>query len=154
MRYLVTARVKAGREAALLKAIEDGTLGAGSVAGDEYLRNMGEARLREDGTARWVEVCFCATPLAEEREYWEEYFELVKVQDAHARQRCRDENGTEPWACCACDCTQKLEAKLAGRGQPFLDVLRAAVLEAPLRDAGCAHPQDGEPAETRQAAGQ
>ena len=31
MRYLVTARVKPGREADLLRAIEDGTLGAGSV---------------------------------------------------------------------------------------------------------------------------
>jgi len=127
MRYLVTARVKPGREAALLKAIESGTLGEGSVAGDEYLRNMTDARLRDDGSARWVEVCFCATPLAEERPYWEEYFELVKVQDAHARTRCRDENGSEPWACCECDCTAKLEAKLAERGRPFLDVLRELV---------------------------
>ena len=127
MRYLVTARVKPGREAALLKAIESGTLGEGSVAGDEYLRNMTDARLRDDGSARWVEVCFCATPLAEERPYWEEYFELVKVQDAHARTRCRDENGSEPWACCECDCTVKLEAKLAQQGRPFLDVLRELV---------------------------
>ena len=127
MRYLVTARVKPGREAALLKAIESGTLGEGSVAGDEYLRNMTDARLRDDGSARWVEVCFCATPLAEERPYWEEYFELVRVQDAHARTRCRDENGSEPWACCECDCTAKLEAKLAERGRPFLDVLRELV---------------------------
>jgi hypothetical protein len=126
MRYLVTARVKPGREAALLKAIEVGTLGEGSVAEGEYLRNMGEARLREDGTARWVEVCFCPTPLLEERPYWEEYFELVKVQDAHHRGRCRDENGTEPWACCDCDCTVRLEAKLAERGRPFLEVLRQA----------------------------
>ena len=127
MRYLVTARVKPGREADLLKAIEAGTLGEGSVAGDEYLRNMTDARLRDDGSARWVEVCFCATPLAEERPYWEEYFELDKVQDAHARTRCRDENGSEPWACCECDCTAKLEAKLAERGRPFLDVLRELV---------------------------
>jgi hypothetical protein len=126
MRYLVTARVKPGREADLLRAIEDGSLGAGSVAGGEYLRNMTEARLRQDGAVRWVEVCFCATPLAEERPYWEEYFELVKVQDAHHRQRCRDENGSEPWACCDCDCTARLEAWLAGRGRPFLEVLRAA----------------------------
>ena len=33
MRYLVTARVKPGREAALLKAVEEQTLGMGSVAG-------------------------------------------------------------------------------------------------------------------------
>lgn len=126
MRYLVTARVKPGREGELLRAIQDGDLGTGSVAGDEYLRNMAAARLRRDGTVRWVEVCFCATPLQEERPFWEEYFELVRVQDAHARSRCRDENGTEPWACCSCDCTDRLEAKLAGQGQSFLDVLRAA----------------------------
>jgi hypothetical protein len=126
MRYLVTARVKPSRETALLRAIEDGSLGAGSVAGDEYLRNMTEARLRADGKTRWVEVCFCATPLEEERPYWEEYFELVKVQDAHARHRCRDANGSEPWACCSCDCTARLEAALARQGQPFLEVLRAA----------------------------
>ena len=67
MRYLVRARVKPGREAALLRAIEEGTLGAGSVAGDQYRHNMQSARLYGDGTARWVEVCFCAAPLAEER---------------------------------------------------------------------------------------
>src|SRR5580765_7122420 len=76
MRYLVKAQVKPGREKALLRAIADRTLGQGSVAGDEYLHNMQQARLADDGTARWVEVCFCATPLAEERPYWEEYVEL------------------------------------------------------------------------------
>jgi hypothetical protein len=125
MRYLVTARVKPGKEAALLRALDDGTLGAGSVAGGEYLRCVQEARLVEDGRIQWVEVCFCDTPLAEEREFWEPYFDLVRVQDAHARHRCRDLNGTEPWACCDCDCTVKLEAKLAGQGQSFLDLLRA-----------------------------
>src|SRR5690349_12181112 len=79
MRYLVTARVKPGRERGLLRAIERGTLGAGSVAGDEYLRNMQDARVRDDGSIRWVEVCFCGEPLEEERPFWEEYFELVRV---------------------------------------------------------------------------
>ena len=88
MRYLVTARVKAGRQAALAEAIDAETLGRGSVAGDEYLRNMSEARQLEDGRVQWVEVCYCPTPLQEEREYWEEYFVLEKVQDAHARSRC------------------------------------------------------------------
>src|SRR6516162_1090974 len=104
MRYLVRARVKQGRERALLQAIEEETLGTGSVAGDEYLRNMRDARLCDDGTARWVEVCYCPTPLLEERPYWEEHFELVKVQDAHDRRRCRDQNGSEAWACGSCDC--------------------------------------------------
>ncbi|MGE3803993.1 MAG: hypothetical protein AB7K24_04890 [Gemmataceae bacterium] len=127
MRYLVTARVKPGREADLLSAIETGKLGAGSVAGDEYLRNMEEARLVEEGKLRWVEICYCATPLEEERPYWEEYFELVRVQDAHGRQRCRDLNGSDPWACSSCDCTERLEEHLAARGRPFLEVLRACV---------------------------
>jgi len=123
MRYLVTARLKPGREAPLSDAIENGSLGEGSIAGDEYFRNMDAARELEDGRVQWVEVCYCATPLAEERPYWEEYFELAKVQDAHARSRCRDLNGTEPWACGDCDCSQRLEARLASKGQRFVDRL-------------------------------
>jgi len=103
------------------------TLGAGDRAGDEYLRNMESARLVEDGRVKWVEVCFCGEPLAEERPYWEEFFELLRVQDAHARSRCRDEDGREPWACCDCDCSARLEAKLAGQGRTFVEALRAAV---------------------------
>jgi hypothetical protein len=119
MRYLVTARVKPGRAEPLAQAIDDGTLGRGSVAGGEYLRDMDAARELADGRVQWVEVCFCQTPLAEEREYWEEYFDLEKVQDAHARSRCRDLNGDEPWACVDCDCSARLEARLAARGRPF-----------------------------------
>ena len=125
MRYLVTARVRPGREADLLRAIDSGTLGLGSVAGDEYLSDMAQARLLDGGTVRWIEVCFCWEPLAEERPYWEEYFELVRVQDAHSRQRCRDLTGEEPWACCDCDCTAKLETRMEGWGRPFLEVLRS-----------------------------
>lgn len=124
MRYLVKARVKRGRKGALLKAVKDGSLGKGSVAGDEYLHNMREARLGPSGTAHWVETCFCATPLAEERPYWEQFFDLVSIKDAHARKNCRDLNGTEPWACCDCDCTKKLEERLRATGEPFLDELR------------------------------
>jgi hypothetical protein len=124
MRYLVTARVRAGRAGALRRAIDDGVLGRGSVAGGEYLRNMADAREGNDGRVRWVEVCYCPTPLAEEREYWDEYFHLDKVQDAHARAKCRDRNGTEPWACSECDCTARLEARLADRGRLFLTGLR------------------------------
>jgi hypothetical protein len=123
MRYLVTARVKSGQEAALRDAIAEGTLGEGSVAGGEYLRNMENARTDDSGRVKWVEVCYCSTPLAEEREYWEEYFDLEKVQDAHARSRCRDLNGHEYWACADCDCSTKLEARLAKRGESFLERL-------------------------------
>ena len=116
--------MKPGREQALLKAIEEETLGQGSVAEGEYMRNMEQARLCVDETARWIEVCYCPTPLQEERPYWEDYFELTKVQDAHDRRRCRDQNGSEPWACGDCDCTERLERKLEALGRPFLASLR------------------------------
>ena len=119
MRYLVTARVKPGQAEPLARAIANGTLSAGSVAGDEYLRNMDQARQLDDGRVQWVEVCYCATPLAEEREYWEPFFDLEKVQNAHARSRCRDLNGTAPWACGDCDCSARLEARIATKGSRF-----------------------------------
>jgi len=125
MRYLVKARVKPGQESALLQAIKSKTLGRGSVAGDEYLYDMEQARVSEDGAAHWIETCYCATPLQEERPYWEQYFELLSVKDAHNRKNCRDWNGTEPWACSNCDCTKRLEERLQQRGEPFLSKLQS-----------------------------
>jgi hypothetical protein len=126
MRYLVRARVKEGCQRGLLETIRRGTLGEGSVAEGEYLRNMNEARVCTDQTVRWVEVCYCPAPLQEERPYWEEYFELVKVQDAHDRRKCRDQNGSEPWACGECDCTARLEDRLKNTGKPFIEVLNSS----------------------------
>jgi hypothetical protein len=123
MRYLVKARLKPGQHRVLLKAIRDGSLGRGSIAGDEYIYDMQQARLGEDGAVHWVETCFCATPLQEERPYWEEHFELLSVKDAHNRKNCRHENGTEPWACCDCDCTRRLEERLQQKGKSFLESL-------------------------------
>jgi len=128
VRYLVKAKVKTGKSESLLRSIGDGTLGKGSIAGDEYIYNMNEARLNADGVATWVETCFCDPPLAEERPYWEEYFELVSVKDAHSRRNCRHENGTERWACCDCDCTERLEERLASQGDSFLGKLRSSQL--------------------------
>ncbi|HAF02877.1 MAG TPA: hypothetical protein DIT76_09220 [Spartobacteria bacterium] len=120
VRYLVKARVQNGKSSALLNAINQKTLGRGSIAGDEYQHNMQQARLNNDGVATWVETCFCDPPLAEERPYWETYFDLLKITDAHSRRNCRHENGTEPWACCDCDCTRRLEEKLSREGSSFL----------------------------------
>ncbi len=136
MRYLVRGRIKPGKEKPLVEAIERGALGAGSVAEGEYLRNMHEARSFDDGTARWVEVCYCNTPLEEERPYWEEFFDLVKIQDAHARHNCRDENGSEPWACGDCDCTTRLEARLSEQAPAFLMQLKSELSHRGHRDHG------------------
>lgn len=127
MRYLVKARVKPGFKKKLWDAIQAREIGRGSVAGDEYLYDMEQARVASDDTAHWVETCFCATPLAEEKPYWEEYFEILQIKDAHNRKNCRDLNGTEPWACCNCDCTQKLEQRLRTTGKSFLEELEREV---------------------------
>ena len=132
VRYLVKGRAKPEKLKALLNSIDNGTLGNGSIAGDEYLHNMNEARVNGDGAATWVETCFCDPPLAEERPYWEEYFELVSVKDAHSRRNCRHENGTEQWACCDCDCTARLEERLRGRGECFIGYLRSG--KTPVRN--------------------
>ena len=94
MRYLVRARVKRGCEQISAESDRRWDLGQGSVAEGEYLRNMQQARLCQDETTRWVEVCYCPTPLQEERDYWEQYFELTRVQDAHDRRNCQDQNGS------------------------------------------------------------
>jgi hypothetical protein len=124
VRYLVKEKLKSGKKRPLIRAINNGSLGRGSIAGDEYLHNMREARVDNSGSAIWVETCFCDPPLAEERPYWEEYFQLLSVKDAHSRRDCRHENGTEPWVCCDCDCTKRLEKRLHRAGNPFLEQLR------------------------------
>ena len=98
---------------------------SGSARRDEYLWDMQQARVAQDGTAHWVEVCFCRIPLEEERPYWEAYFDLISVKNAHARQNCRDLNGAEPWACSECDCTRRLDEKLQSSSESFLTRLRS-----------------------------
>jgi hypothetical protein len=125
VRYVVKGRVKDGKAGALLRVVDERILGRGSIAGDEYLHDMEQARVNENGVVYWVEVCFCDPPLEEERPYWEEYFELLSIKDAHSRRNCRHENGTDPWAYCDCDCTKRLEEKFRGQGDSFLKTLHA-----------------------------
>ena len=49
MRYLVTARVKAGPGVAAARRDRRRHARPGSVAGDEYIRNMASARRNDDG---------------------------------------------------------------------------------------------------------
>ena len=129
MRYLVKAKLKPNKENALLQTIETRTLGEGSIAGGEYLRDMYQARHLEKGVTCWVEVCFCTEPLQEEIPYWEEYFEILEIKNAHSREKCKDLNGTEPWACLDCDCTKRLEARMKAWGGRFIEKLRNELTE-------------------------
>jgi hypothetical protein len=62
------------------------------------------ARVDAKGDAHRIETCFCDPPLAEEHPYWEKYFELLSVKDAHSRRDCRRENGLR---LCGCDCDRE-----------------------------------------------
>ncbi len=120
MRYHVRARLKDARAEALRVAIRNRSLGHGSVAGGEYLRNMRQTRLMPDDSVEWAEVCSCATPLEEERPYWEAFFDLLEVSDARDRRSCKHEPGRESWTCSDCRCSRPLENALGRQGSSFL----------------------------------
>jgi hypothetical protein len=119
MRYLIKAKLKEEKQQQLKQAIDNTTLGKGSIAGGEYIRNMKSARLLEDGTTTWIEVCFCDPPLAEERPYWGEYFYLLKITDATDRKNCKHETGKKFWSCVNCNCTAKQEKEMENWGDSF-----------------------------------
>lgn len=106
-----------------MQAISDETLGAGSVAFGEYIKNMKSARITDDGIISWIEICFCSNPLKEEKPYWEKYFYDIQIEDAQEPSSCKDFNGEEKRACFECDCTNDLEMKLTQSGRPFLKQL-------------------------------
>jgi hypothetical protein len=123
MRYLVKARPVPSQRDALRRAVADGSLGQGSVAFGEYVRNMKQARLLDDGTVCWIESCFCPTPLREEQAFWAPYFSDITTEPAQDPKLCQDANGDAPRACLDCTCTQELEDEMRTWGTPFLDAL-------------------------------
>jgi hypothetical protein len=123
MKYLVKAKVKEQERENLLKEIEDETLGKGSVAFGEYMKNMNQARVLDDGTVAWIEICFCPTPLNEEKSYWEKYFEIITIEKAQNQKYCQDSNGDQKRACFECSCTEELEEEMLGWGKPFIHQL-------------------------------
>lgn len=100
MVYAVSARLRAGKARELLEALETGRLAAGEVYEEEMQRALNEA-LVEKGVVRWVETCYCPTPLEAERSVLESYFEEI-------------------W-------TEQLEGEPRQEGQPLPDYLRAAL---------------------------
>jgi hypothetical protein len=124
MRYLLGARVRPGRRAELLRALEAGKFGRGFPYGD-----LGEmlmtGRVDASGTIRWVEVCYCreyyGVAMHEELPYLEEYLTDIEVADARSPARCEGYP-----ACNDCDCTKKVRFK----GEPLLDHLRRTAAES------------------------
>ena len=123
MRYLLGARVRPGRRAELLRALEAGTFGEGFPYGD-----LGEmlckGRVDDSGVIRWVEVCYCreyyGVAMHEELPYLEEYLTDIEVADARSPASCEGYP-----ACNDCDCTNKVRFE----GEPLLDHLRRTIAE-------------------------
>ena len=120
MKYLVKAKIIESSRIDLLQEIKDGTLGKGSVAFGEYIKNMKQARVLDDGTLCWIETCFCSTPLNEEKPYWEKYFKEISIENAQNPKQCQDYNGELKRACLECSCTEALEEKMLSWGNPFI----------------------------------
>lgn len=120
MKYLVKAKLRESSKPELLQVIADGTLGAGSVAFGEYVKNMQQARVLDDGTVCWLEMCFCRSPLDEEMPYWEKYFTDIQIESARDPKGCKDANGEQRMACYECSCTDALEEEMLSWGKPFI----------------------------------
>jgi hypothetical protein len=138
MRYILGARVRPGRRAELLRALEGGTFGDGFPYGDlgaVLCRGKVDAR----GTVRWVEVCYCreyyGVAMAEELPYLEEYLTDIEVADARSPVHCEGYP-----ACNDCDCTRKVRFQ----GEPLLEHLRRTVA-----GPGEASPSAGRPTRWR-----
>lgn len=120
MKYFVKAKLIPEMEIDLHKNIENETLGMGSVAFGEYVKNMKSARVYADGTICWIEVCFCDIPLKEERPYWEKYFTDIIIENALEPSQCKDFSGETKKFCLECECTISLEKELSQSGKPFI----------------------------------
>lgn len=68
MLYAVSARLVSKRARELHTRLTDGSIAAQRPEGREIVAAMGRARMGANGTVRWTETCFCATPLKHERE--------------------------------------------------------------------------------------
>ena len=123
MRYLLGARVRPERRAELLRALEDGTFGAGFPYGD-LGEVLGAGRVDASGTIRWVEVCYCreyyGVAMHEELPYLEEYLTDIEVADARSPRYCKGYP-----ECNDCPCTRKVRFG----GEPLLDHLRRTVAQ-------------------------
>ena len=88
MLYAVSARLVDARAGEFHRKLTDGTIEAQRPDGHEIAAAMNRARIGPDGTVRWTEECYCATPLRHEREtVLDHYFEDIETElvDAHAK---------------------------------------------------------------------
>ena len=65
--YAVSAKLIADRAREFYARLTDGSIAAQRPDGGEIVAAMRRARVAPDGTAHWIETCYCPTPLRHER---------------------------------------------------------------------------------------
>ena len=85
MIYAVSGRLVDERRAEFHRKLTDGTIAAQRPDGGEIVASMRRARVAEDGTVRWTELCYCPTPLRHEREtVLDRYFSEIATEPVEA----------------------------------------------------------------------
>ena len=87
MIYSVRATLVAENGGEFYRQLTDGTIAGQRPDGAEIVAAMERARIAGDGSVRWTETCYCATPLKHEREtVLDRYFVEIETElrDAHA----------------------------------------------------------------------
>lgn len=83
MIYAVSARLIEHRRAEFYRRLTDGTIAGQRPDGAEIVASMRRARVAEDGTVCWTELCYCPTPLRHEREtVLDHYFSNIETETA------------------------------------------------------------------------
>ncbi len=126
MKYLVRARIREGAENQVRDVIKTGSIpGAPGYFAEHLADCFAEAQRQVDGSVLWIETCYCeryfGEPLAEEKEYIAQYFELGRVKKVVAPKKCGDMTAEEPFKCESCDCDLPLRRRLTG--PPLRDIL-------------------------------
>ncbi|MCW8915198.1 MAG: hypothetical protein OQK24_05005 [Magnetovibrio sp.] len=68
MKYTVIAQPIPENLSRFYVALSDGTIAKQEPDGREIVASMQRAKIQDDGSVQWNEVCYCATPLAHERQ--------------------------------------------------------------------------------------
>ncbi|MCH8979903.1 MAG: hypothetical protein IH945_11775 [Armatimonadetes bacterium] len=83
MHYTVRARLIPGTAAEFLRKLTDGTVAKQEPYGREVVASMKRAVIDEEGVVRWSEVCYCPTPLEQERaNVYDQHFTAIETQEA------------------------------------------------------------------------
>ena len=82
MHYVVTARFEPETAADFYDKLTDGTIQSQKPDGKEIVASMRRAKISQDGTVRWSEVCYCPTPLQHERAtVYDHFFEDIQTEE-------------------------------------------------------------------------